>query len=620
VEPALQPANARLTERSALRESQRKETATIHMKAPKSGIRLSAILLAGSLISPWLGSVQAVASEYGRLTGVVSDDHGNPLMGATVLIVGPLLIATATTGDQVERVITDARGKFAVGNLIPGWYSLQIIAPTRVPAHQNGVKVQAGQTSTLKFVLADAFAPLRFQVPDKSTTPLGDDWKWVLRTSAATRPILRYRHDAAGTEDNSQPVAPDRRLVGMDPGSSGVGPMAGDPGMGSVFAYLRHLSPDAELLAVGSIATDGPLSSSVGTDYRKGAVSGDSQEVSLVVHQLGYVSGPAPLGGAPITDSFARGLVTSFTQTHSIYPRLSLIAGLDVNYLDAVRDVVIAQPRMKLAYHLARSTDLALQVGTGSPDGSRNLFDRLSGLDSFPLLTLRGYRPELQQLNHSEVSLDRRLKGSARFQLAAYHDGIKNAAVWGSAHPDSVSWLAGNYLVNPAVDGVFVNMGDYRSSGYRVAYAQRVGSHVDTLVAYVVGDALCVRGAIDRASQGDLQGALKPVRSPSLAARVSARVPVTRTRFTTSYEWVQRGRVTAVDPQGQADMQLQPYLDFEVRQPLPALAFLPARIEAIADFRNFLAQGYTPVAQPGEATLLLGSAYKSVRGGFSVEF
>ena len=592
------------------------------MKAPNSGIRLPAILLAGSLISLLLGEAPALASEYGRLAGVVSDDHGNPLMGATVLIIGPLLIPTATTGDQVERVITDAKGKFAVGNLIPGWYSLQILSPTRLPAHRNGIKVQAGQTSTLKFVLGDAFAPLRFQVPDKGATPLGDDWKWVLRTSAATRPILRYRHDVAATPSAGQPSLPaDQRLVSMSPGSSGQDPLASDPGMGSIVAYLHHLSPDSDLLTVGSVAADGPLTSSVGTEYRKGLSSGDTAEISLVVHQLGYVSGvTTPVNGGQLSDYSARGLVASYTQTRCIYPHLTLIAGVDIDYLEAVRDVLIAQPRVKLAYRLSRSTDLALQVGRGPSNGAQTLLDRVSGLDSFPLLTLRGYRPELEQLDHSEISLNRRLKGSARFEFAAYHDGIKNVAVWGSAHPAAVSWLAGNYLLNPAVDGVFVNMGDYRSTGYRLAYAQRMGNNIEALVAYVVGDSLYAHGVVNHASEGDLQGALKPVRSPSLAGRVSARIPVTQTRLTTSYEWVQRGRVTMVDPQGQTDMQLQPFLDVQIRQPLPALAFLPAHIEAIADFRNFLAQGYSPVTQSGESTLLLGSAYKSIRGGFSVEF
>jgi hypothetical protein len=297
-----------------------------------------------------------------------------------------------------------------------------------------------------------------------------------------------------------------------------------------------------------------------------------------------------------------------------------LTAGVDIDYLNALGDVMTARPRMKLAYHLSRSTDVGLQVGGGPSDGSGTLLERVSRLDSFPLLTLRGYRPELEQVDHSEISLNRRLSGSARIELAAYHDGVKNAAVWGSAHPAAVSWLAGNYVVNPAVGGIFVNMGDYHSSGYRAAYVQRIGNHVKTLVAYSVGDSLYAHGLVNHAPEGDPQGVLKPVRSASLAGGVSARIPFTRTQLTTSYEWVQRGRVTMVDPYGQADLQLQPFLDVQIRQPFPTLAFLPAHIEAVADFRNLLAQGYSPLTQSGEMTLLLSSAYKSVRGGFSVEF
>jgi hypothetical protein len=570
-----------------------------------------------------LNPVRALASEYGRLSGIVSDNHGNPLMGATVLIIGPLLIPTASAGEQVERVITDAKGKFAVGHLIPGWYSLQIISPTRLPAHRNGIKVEAGQTSTLKFVLGDVFAPLRFQIPDTGATSLGDDWKWVLRTSAATRPILRYRQEVAETTPNdvNPPLPASQRLVGMVPGSSGGEPLATDQGMGSVLAYLRSLSLDSDLLAVGSVAANGTLTSSVGTEYRKGLIKGDSEEISLVVHRLGYARGvTAAGGGGPLSDSFAQGLVASYTQTRHIYPHLTLTAGMDIEYLSALGGVMAAQPRIKLAYHLSRSTDVALQVGKGPSDGSGTLLERVSRLDSFPLLTLRGYRPELEQGDHSEISLSRLLSGSARIELAAYHDGVKNAAVWGSANAAARSWLAGNYVVNPAVGGIFVNVGDYHSSGYRAAYVQRIGNHVETLVAYSVGDSLSAHGLVSQAPKGDLQSVLKPVRSASLAGGVSARIPVTRTQLTTSYEWVQRGRVTMVDPYGQADLQLQPFLDVQVRQPLPALAFLPAHIEAVAEFRNLLAQGYSPLTQSGEMTLLLSSAYKSLRGGFSVEF
>jgi hypothetical protein len=78
--------------------------------------------------------------------------------------------------------------------------------------------------------------------------------------------------------------------------------------------------------------------------------------------------------------------------------------------------------------------------------------------------------------------------------------------------------------------------------------------------------------------------------------------------------------VTTQDPYGQAELQLQPFWDVQVRQPLPTLAFLPAHIEAVADFRNLFAQGYSPLTQSGEWAVKLSSAYKSVRGGFSVDF
>jgi len=452
---------------------------------------------------------------------------------------------------------------------------------------------------------------------------LGDDWKWVLRTSAATRPILRYRQEvAAANPDDVKPLLPaSQRLVGIVPGSSSGVPLATDPGMGSVLAYLRSLSLDSDLLALGSVAANGTLTSTVGTEYRKGLTTGDSEQFSLVVHRLGYVRGvTAPAGGGQLSDSYAQGLVASYTQTRHIYPHLTLTAGMDIEYLSALGNVMTARPRMKLAYHLSRSTDIALQVGEGPSDGSGTLLERVGRLDSFPLLTLRGYRPELEQGDHSEISLNRRLSGSARIELAAYHDGIKNATVWGSANVAATSWLAGNYMLNPAVGGIFVNMGDYHSSGYRAAYLQRVGNHVEALVAYSVGDSLYAHGLVNHAPEGDLRGALNPVRSASLAGGVSARIPVTRTQLTTSYEWVQRGRVTMVDPYGQADLQMQPFLDVQVRQPLPALAFLPAHIEAVADFRNLLAQGYSPLTQSGEMALLLSSAYRSLRGGFSVEF
>ena len=593
------------------------------MRASNCGIRFSAILLAACLVPVLLSPVRVLGSECGRLSGIVIDAHGNPLMGVTVLVIGPTLIPTASAADQVERVVTNAKGKFAVGDLIPGWYSLQVFSPMRLPAHQSGIRVEAGETSTLRFVMADFFAPLRFQVPNSSANPLSDDWKWVLRTSSATRPILRFKREVAKSGGNSvkRPRPASERLLGVFPGFSRQAPLASDPGVGSVFAYLRSLSQDTDLLVAGSMASGGNQTSAVATAFRKGLVDGNPTEISLVVHQLGYTGGVSlPGGSGQLSNSYAQGLVASYMRTRHLYPHMTLTAGMDVNYLNAFCDVVSARPRMRLAYRVSDATVVALQYGARPRDDSGTLVDRVGELNSFPLVTLRNYRPEIEQASHTEISLDHRLNGSAQVQVAAYGDGVRNAAVWSSAQPAAVGWLAGNYTVNSAVNGIFINVGDYQSFGYRAAYLQRMGNSVEALVAYFVGNSMSAPGVVGPSPACSVQGMLRPVRSASLAERVSARMPVTHTQVIASYEWVQRGRVTMADPYGQADLELQPFLGVQIRQPLPALAFLPAHIEAVADFRNLCGQGYSSLTPPGEMPLLLSPAYRSIRGGFSVQF
>jgi len=585
--------------------------------------RLTAILLAATLLIPCLQSLPGFGADYGSLSGTVSDSQGDPLMGATVLVMGPMLVSPGSVGGTVERVITDARGKFAVAHLVPGWYSVKVTSPTRVPVLRGGIRVDAGTASNHKFVLNDIFAPMRFQLPKHSVSSWGDDWVWVLRTSATTRPIFRYQQEVAQIAPKVPrlPLSASRRLIGMTPGSARRDPLGRDPGLGSVLAYLRPLSEDSDLLVAGLMTANGIQASSIATALRRNMIKGNPQELTLVVHQLSFSDGvPLPSGSAQDALSHARGLAVSYTQTRRLFPNATVTAGMEINYLDAARDAMTVQPRLKMEYQVGRATLVAFRYGTGRADGSSTFLERVEMLNTFPRVTLRRYRPKLEQLNHTEVSLGRRLGQTSCIEVAAYHDVVKNAAVWGSGRPGGVEWLAGSFLPNPAVDGITLNAGDYHSSGLRAAYSQKLGDHVEALIAYALGDALAAYGPASPGSQMELRNVLRTARSASLAGKVSARIPITHTHLTTSYEWGQPGRVTAVDPYGQADMQLQPFLGIQIRQPLPTLAFLPAHIEALADFRNLLAQGYVPLAQSGEKPLLLSPAYRSFRGGFSVQF
>ena len=583
------------------------------------------MLASGLLLVRCLLPTVSLGAEYGRLSGEVSDSKGDPLMGATVMILGPMAMAGGAAGAEMERVITDARGKFTIEHLLPGWYSLKVTSPTRLPAMRNGLHVVAGETATTKFILTDIFAPIRFQVPDRSVSTWGDDWKWVLRTSDATRPILRFREHVevaqVSGKDVKLPPPPSRRLIGMLPGCAQCDPLSVDPGVGSVLAYLRPLSTDSDLLVAGSMAPTSGQATSVATVLRRNLLKGDPQELALIVHQFSFAEGiPLPPGDPRDGLSRAQGVVLSYTQTRLLMPGVSVTAGMDVNYLNAAQAVMTADPRVKVEYQVNPSTVFAVQHGTGRAAGSPTLLDRVGALNSFPRVTQRDYRVALEQLNHNEVSVNRRVRKSARLQLAAYYDGLRNAAVWGFGPPESVQGLAGNFLPNPAVNGIVLNAGDYHSSGVRVAFSQNIGNRLEALIAYATGDALVPYGSVNYGEYGGPQTLLRPVRSSSLAGKVTARVPVTNTRVVTSYEWVQDGRVTVVDPYGQASLQLQPYLGVQIRQPLPTIAFLPAHIEALADFQNLLAQGYVPVGQSGERPVLLSSSYRCFRGGFSVQF
>ena len=272
------------------------------MMTPNLGYRIKALLLLSGFLLPCLQPSESIAAGYGSLAGVVSDDKGVPLMGATVMVIGPMAFATEAASQTVERMVTDAHGRFTIAHLIPGCYSLKVSSPTRLPEMRNGVRVQAGETVVATFVLTDTFAPIRFQVPVNSVSSWGDDWKWVLRTSSNTRPILRYREEPKAKQvtakEKKSTTPSSQRFAGILPGSTPHDPLAEDFGMASVFAYLHPLSADSDVLVAGSLSPFGANAASVGSLLLRNQMKGEPQQIGLFLHQISFLPGasasPAP--------------------------------------------------------------------------------------------------------------------------------------------------------------------------------------------------------------------------------------------------------------------------------------------------------------------------------------
>jgi Carboxypeptidase regulatory-like domain len=585
----------------------------------------SVALFCGAMLAAGLAVCPVRAADYGRLSGTVRDTEGNPLMGATVLVMGPLFPGTASEEPVVERVLTDANGKFLLGDLMPGWYSLRVFSPTRLPASRDRIRVAAGETAEEGFVLGDIFAPLRIQIPKAKVSSWGDEWKWILRTSASTRPVLRFQDVAqTGSKPPQQPLPPSQRLIGVMPGSSRGDALAGNPGMGSVLAYFRPLSEDSDVLVAGSMTADGLQASTLTTAFRRNLMRGDPQELSLTVHQLSFADG-APYGRHDGQGSFshAQAVVISYTHTRRVTEAISVTTGFEVDYLAAASSAMTTRPNAEVEYRLSPDSSLSFSYGGTRPHDSADLMDRIGDLNAFPRVTSRNFRPRLERLSHSEVSYDRNLGKRTRIQVATYHDGIENAALWGAGDAEAFSQLAqaGNFLPNPADAGVTLNAGDFSSSGLRVALVRALGSNAEAVFMYSTGESLAINEDRPATLNADrvLRNSLRSQSAQSFGGRLSARVPRSHTRIITSYQWLPRGSVTGIDPVGEATMDIQPFLNVQIRQPLPTLDFFSAHVEAMADFRNLLAEGYVPIAS-SEDRVLLTPAYRSFRGGFSVQF
>jgi hypothetical protein len=592
------------------------------MMIPKLDYRLKALLLVSGFLLPCFQPCESFAAGFGSLAGVVSDNKGVPLMGATVLVIGPTAFATDANTQTAERMLTDARGRFSIAHLLPGWYSLKVSSPTRLPAMRNGVHVEAGETAVATFVLTDVFAPIRFQVPTNTVSSWGDDWKWVLRTSSSTRPILRFRQQQAkqvASKGEKAPLPRSTRFVGVLPGTTLHDPLAEDFGMASAFAFVQPFSENADVLAVGSYAPMGSGAQTFGTLVFRNDLQGEPQEAGLVFHQFSLIPGQNVGSGVPSSGySLVRGLSGTYSETRLLSPKLTVTTGLDISYLSAIDNVFTAQPRVDLEYQATPQTVVSGQYGSVRENGN-SMLDGLSLLNAFPQITQRNGRLEMEQLNHTELAVNHRMGKSARVQVAAYHDALHNAAIWGWGQSASEQAFAGNSLPNPAGDGIVINGGNYSSSGFRAVFAQTFESRVELMGAFSSGSALSARGFVMQRAY--TQGTLSPEQTSAIVGKITAELPGIHTRFSTSYEWVPNDRVTLVDPTMQGNLQVQPFWGVQVRQPIPTPNSWPVRIDAVAEFQNLLSQGYVPTDQGNnQKQVVLSSGYHYVRGGFSVQF
>jgi hypothetical protein len=596
------------------------------MRTKRHNTRASLISCLILLAVPSLCRAAAVPRLAGEIIGFVTDAAGIPQMGATVLLYN--------RQDRLcQRALTNDRGTFSFVGLLPDIYSIRISLSSFVPAIRNNIQVVPGMRSLLNVNLATLFSSIQLvPLSGQQRSILSDEWKWVLRTSSATRPVLRLLPDdiqdsATGTHHSSI-FSDTRGMLRVSAGDSGQSLGAGgETDLGTAFALATSLYGNTHLQFAGNFgyaSVSGMPSAAFRTTFSRTG----TPEVSVTMRQL-YLPGRVGEGvtGAAGALPALRTMSLSFSDHAELSDNLSVDYGFALDSVSFVDRLNYFSPYARLTYALDDATELEftytsgnarpdLGMAPGGPEG--DLQRDLNALGMFPKISLRDDRAKVQRGDDFELAYKHK-SGSRSYLLSAYHEIVTNAALT-MATPDGL--YGGGDLLPDLFSGASIfNAGDYATTGYTAAVTQNLGDNLSaTLMAGNDGVLTAERRTLESSNPDDLRAMIHASRRNALTAQVTASAPRSGTHFVASYQWADnRWAVTPGDLYSTQTVRPVPGLNLLIRQPIPSFAGMPWRMEATADFRNLLAQGYLPLDVNGSRLLLMQTP-RSFRGGLSFIF
>jgi hypothetical protein len=550
-------------------------------------------------------------------------------MGATVLLYNRF--------DQVvKRALTTEKGAFHFDALPTGVYAIRVSLASFLPALKRNVAVQPGMQSLLTVNLATVFSSIELVgVSPGQTSIMSDEWKWVLRSSSATRPVLRFLPEL-------QSPAPRRTQAAVFSGTKGVVKVSGgdqggtagigtEPDLGTAFALATSFLGTNRLQVSGNIGYStsyGAPTAAFRTSFRRELAGGlQSPEVKITMRQLAMPTrvGGLTLGEAPLL----RTLSATVLDSKQITDTVRFDYGMSMDSVAFIDRLNYASTYGRLSYDRALGESFQIGYASGTPPVEAFLGERengveyaqdLSALAVFPRVSLRSGVIRVQRTESLEVGYRKKV-GSRTYAAAFYNDNVRNTAVTmvGSGEPPLS--VGSDLLPDVLSNSYTLNAGSFHSLGYVASVTQSLGDRLDVTLAYGSGGALTAGpeatsfpGALD-----DLRSVLRTQRRHSLTTRVAGVLPGSGTQFVSSYQWANLAPLNAPHMFLTQHVREGQGLDFRVNQPLPYFGGLPGHLELSAEVRNLLAQGYTPLGY-GARRMVLMQTPRTVRGGVSFIF
>jgi carboxypeptidase family protein len=591
-------------------------------------LRTSTITLGflGGLIclAPW-AQAGSPAPLSGEILGEVKGATGVVQMGATVFLYNRY--------DQlVRQALTSEQGKFIFDALPPDLYSIRVTLASFVPALRRNIAVAAGSKSVLEINLANLLSTVDLisSAPSRGTL-MSDDWKWVLRTSQATRPVLRLLPDrnSSSSRPASAIFADTSGLVTLSGGDGGSFTTGSQQDLGTAFALATSIYGSTRMQFSGNFgyaASSGLPTTGFRTTYARTEADGSGPQVTLTIRQL-YLPSRAAYAGIVGNDG-APEMRTMSLETRDkieLADGVHLEYGLSFDSVSFLQRLNYVSPFARLTYDLDEKSSLRIAYSSGAQpaelagrggEAGPDLTQDLTALAQLPRVSLLDGQAHVQRTQTFEMGY-RRVSGSRTYSVGVYHEAVANAALILYGLTDLMS--SGDLLPDLGSGSSIFNVGNYQTFGYTAAAAQKLGDHLEASLAAGRGGALTADTRNIAADANDLRGLIHDAQRSWATLRITETLPGSGTRMTTSYGWTDPGAMMPAHLFLTQESNQATGLNFRLRQPLPMFFGLPGRLEAIAEVNNLLAQGYLPLSVAGRRALLTNSP-RAVRAGLNFTF
>jgi hypothetical protein len=314
--------------------------------------------------------------------------------------------------------------------------------------------------------------------------------------------------------------------------------------------------------------------------------------------------------------------------------RMEIMDGLKLEYGSSMDSISFLDrlnyisPFARLSYTMGGAGVLAIGYSNGAPpmellasnnrEEDASLQQDLAALSLFPRVSLRDGHTQVQRTQNIEIGYHV-TKGSRTYSVGAYREQVTNGALTMST--PSELYNSRDLLPELQSNSSVFNIGTYSRQGYSGSVKQAFGEEYSVVLSYGYGGVLRTDGReLLTNDPGELRSMIRPAQQQWASVRVNGIVPWTSTKMSASYEWMDYRSLLP----GHVSITQQNYpeagLNFRVKQPLPCFGVFPGHMEASAELRNMLAQGYLPITPVGGQQLLLTNYARTVRGGVSFTF